>query len=479
MVKHAEKTYVITSAQAIQSEKHADKYGYDSTKGAPNLELIESLEAFCEHNEGELNILSMVGMSLDETKLDKFFDDKKVLYKMKDKNCALNHNIRISDMVEPPQNIQIPTTRDRFIQRDQSVIMAHSKQSLRCVPASNCDFPKLLVTTGSCTHPNYNINRESSAGNRRADIAYRDHKYGAVVVEIIDDTSYNVRHLPAQKNGVFVDMGLKYDGKKSSKKIGIEALVLGDLHVGDTDKETMQANYEMIDYFKPKRLFIHDLVNAYSVNHHEADDRILRAIKAQRGELNLKEELEKCYLELKELSKAMGKREINIVSSNHDNFIYRYLSKRDFADDSHNAKLAAELFAKALEYEDAAEAANKIVEIGIKKIGKLPPNIHFLPLEQDYRVWGYQLASHGHMGHSGGRGSTKTQELCHGKSITGHAHSPEILRDAIVVGTSTKLDLAYTRGQGSKWLAANAVLYEGGFVQLISIINGKWRGKNR
>jgi hypothetical protein len=470
--------YVITSAQAIQSEEHEKKYGKDSSKGNPNINLIDGLERLCKENGAKLLTLSMAGMNSTESDLHSYFNDKKVLYSMRDKNLKLNKNIKISGMIEPPQNMDIPNTRDRFVQKDQSVIMAHTKQRLRCVPTSNHSFPKLIMTTGSCTHPNYNIDRGKAIGNRRADIALMDHQYGAVIVEIINENNYNVRHIPSQKDGKFVDMGIKFDGSKKPQKIGVEALVLGDLHVGETDEITMKANYEMIDFFKPKRLFIHDLVNSKSINPHEEDDCISKAIRARDGELSLEEELKECRDYLVEFGKVMGRGKIFVVPSNHDNFIYRYLAKGDFPRDSENVKIATRLFEKTIECADPAEAANVAVEEGIKMMGNIPKNIQFLKLEDDLKVWGWQLANHGHLGYSGGKGSVRALELCYGKSITGHTHSPERIRDIVVVGTSSRLDLAYTKGQGSKWMAANAILYDGGLVQLLPIINGKWKKKS-
>lgn len=471
------KTYVITAAQGIQSEKNAEKYGSDSHKGSPHKNFIRGLETYCKEKGGELNILSMAGMNETEKDLHSFFQNYNVLYSLVEKKKNLNTNVGISDMVEPPQNMNIPTTRDRFV-RDKSAIMAHTKQTFRCIPISNCDFPRIIAGTGACTHPNYNIDRKSASGNRRADFALRDHEYGAVVVEIIDDIYYNVRHLTAQKDGKFIDLGLKYDGDKSPKKIKTEAIVLGDLHVGETDPRTMEANYEMIKHFNPKRIFIHDLFNGASINPHEKNDRISKAQRKRLGNFLIEKELKQCYDILKDISKVAGQRcEINVVASNHDNFLYRYLSQDNFLEDTDNCDLACELFRIAIKEDTPVEAANRVVEYGIKKMGKIPSNIQFLGMGDDYRVWGYQLASHGHLGYSGGRGSVNAQELNHGKSITAHTHSPQKLRNTYIVGTSTSLDLAYTIGQGSKWLAANAPLYEGGTVQLLPIINGKWRKK--
>jgi hypothetical protein len=272
----------------------------------------------------------------------------------------------------------------------------------------------------------------------------------------------------AQRDGKFVDMGMKYDGRKKPSHSKVEALVLGDLHVGDTDRKTMQANYEMIDSFKPKRLFIHDLVNGHSVNPHERNNLMTRARNYEQGRLSLEAELDGCYNVLWDMAKMMGRREVNIVFSNHDFFIERYIENGDFINEPWNLKLALKLAKAAIEGENPSE-------VGIRMMGKVPSNVHFLHLEDDYKVWGWQLASHGHKGTSGARGSVQSRELAHGKSITGHTHSPEILRDVVIVGTSTNLDLDYIKGGASSWMAANAVLYEGGLVQLLPIINGKWK----
>ena len=51
------------------------------------------------------------------------------------------------------------------------------------------------------------------------------------------------------------------------------------------------------------------------------------------------------------------------------------------------------------------------VEYGIKMMGGLPSNVNFLSLRDDYKVRGWQLASHGHKGISGARGSIRSREI--------------------------------------------------------------------
>ena len=455
--------YVITAAQAL-GEYDQKRFCF---KGSANKRLLSGLEHCCGVNQAELIVLPMQGKTIKEDTLSEFFYEKeeKGKYGILAGNLKLNDKLSVSDMTVPPQNVDPATGRDRFVQKENSMIYAHPKQRLKAIPKSNRKLPRLLMTTGVVTTPNYN------ESNHRGDAAARDHTYGAVIVEVLDRRTYHVRHIRAQANGKFVDMGIKFDGKKTSIA-KTEALVLGDLHCGDTDERVMSANYEMMDYFEPKRLFIHDLMSGHSFNPHEKDKLMTRARDFEEGRLNLERELYGSYEAIVDIGEAMGKGEVNIVASNHDYFLDRYLNDGEFIQEPWNLKIASKLMAKKIDGENP-------VEVGIRMMGDLPSNVRFLKLEDDYKVWGYQLASHGHKGMSGARGSVRSREVAHGKSITGHTHAPEILRDTYIVGTSTDLDLDYTKGEASAWMAANAVLSEGGFVQLLPIVGGRWKRDDR
>ena len=464
------KVYVISSIQAMPTEKNLEKYGGDWNKGAPHLNLISGLEKYCKINDAELILLTMNGMDATERRLNSYFQKHelaKQVYSPEQRNFKLNKNCIVSDMIVPPQNVDPATGRDRHVQGDQTTIYAHPKQRFKSVAAGNGRFPKLLITTGACTYPNYNQT------NHRGDLAKREHSYGAVIVEIINDELFNVRHIRSHKNGKFIDMGHVYNGSKLEKrKANVEALVLGDIHLGDEDPVTVLANDEMIRYFKPKRLFLHDFLNGHSVNHHERHNLMTRTIAYEQGRLSIEEELRMANREINRLGRIMKKGEVNVIYSNHGFFLDRYLESGTFVNEPWNAKIAVKLADAMLDGENP-------VEKGIKMMGAVPSNVKFLKLRDDYKVWGWQLASHGHKGISGARGSIRSREVGHGKSITGHTHAPEVLRKTIIVGTSTKLDLPYTEGSMSRWLPANAVLYEGGLVQLLPIVNGKWKMKKK
>ena len=188
------KTYVISAIQGVQSGKHSDKFGGDSTKGAPHKKLLEGLKHYCDRNNAELLLLTMPGMDRTEDSLHPYFEsddlEAKILFP-DDRNLRLNNNCFLADFVVPPQNVDPTTGRDRVI--STTTVFAHPKQRLRSIASGNSKQPKLLLTTGACTYPNYNRR------NSRGDLAHLEHKFGAVVVEVIDDECFNIRHLQAFK----------------------------------------------------------------------------------------------------------------------------------------------------------------------------------------------------------------------------------------------------------------------------------------
>jgi hypothetical protein len=460
--------YVVTAAQAsyrLKYDRDLHKYVPTATGSVAEMHenLVRGFDRYCKDNGAELIILEMAGKDAGETIMHESVASRDELFSG---NRKLNSNIRIRDIVVPPQNVDPTTGKLRLAQRDTTLVYAHTKQRFRAVPSSNSKLPRLLITTGAVTTPNYN------RSNHRGDMAFRDHTYGAAVVEVIDNSCYNVRFLRAQGDGKFVDFGFKYDGDRKPKKCGVEALVPGDIHAVDVDPDTMAATFEMIDFLDPKMVILHDLFDGRSINPFEKDNLISKARDFERGRLSLEEELKTTYQVLRDFAREVGKRKkVYVVASNHPYFIDRYLESGDYLKDPWNFRIASYLASKKLDGVDPLKA-------GLERMGTIPSNVTFLGLRDDLKVWGYQLASHGHKGLSGSKKSSATsREIAHGKSITGHTHTPEILRDTCIVGTSSRLDMEYTDGSASSWMAANAVLYEGGTIQLIPIIRGKWKAK--
>lgn len=446
------KNYVITTAQR---------------GGIPNWNFLESLVTYCKHNNAELIILPTNGMYPSSTKqdqeevLDSYLQNN---FKIVDYDMKLNNKIAIRNFPVKAQQIIPLTSWGRFVQYDQSAIMPSPKLMQKCYANSNQDLPKVLMSTGAITEPHY---KENSWGKK----AELDHKYAAIVVNVIDGRKYHFRQLVSTDKGVFYDIGVKYDGKNKPAKESLEAMILGDTHVGFTDPDVQKATEQLILRLNPKNILYHDICDAYSINHHHENDLVIQSRKANKNIDSLEEEVMSVGEYLKYMSKLSPDSKHVVVKSNHDEAIDRYIKEGRFIKDRKNMTFAMKLFDNAVkEQKDTLQYAIELA------IGKLPKNIVFLSSDVDFKVKDWQLANHGHRGPNGARGNPRNLEGAVGRGIFGHFHSPEIFRDIWVVGTSTYLDLEYNKGFPSNWLQTHALLHPNGKPQLINIIEGTYEG---
>jgi hypothetical protein len=452
--KHRKKTYVITSAQALAK---------------PNNHFLDSLESYVDKMHAELIVLPMIGNSAAEDYVPENFHRRIQGYGLLYAAKPLNDNIGVEQFNVRPYQIDPITGLQRFAQRERSLVFASPKQRWRYIPHSNSKMPKALITPGSSTKPNYATGEDVSAERRRlGNIALRDHEYGAIVVEILNGRKYHWRNLDSQKNGKFSDLGVEYDGT-NFRDIQPLAMICGDWHTGYTDKKVRRATLDIIAEHKPERLILHDFFNGHSVSHHMQKQLIYQMIRegADKGNLSLEDELALCGKELEKISNAVGKGHIYIPQSNHLEFLDRYLDEGRFTKDPINARIA---FKMASAYADGKNP----VEEGIRYVYGVPDNVTFLTRWDDLKVRGYQLGNHGDTGPGGGRGSITSKEHDFGKSITGHVHKSEKLRQTFTVGTMIPFDTFYIKGNPVAWTHSHAFIYPTS-VQVVNIVDGAYR----
>lgn len=475
------KKYIITSAQAsYATDKDGNevpwgsKTGLKRGKAKPHKEFLSGLETLASETGSELMILPIAGRCARENILHEDLEESE--HVRNNSLYRLNKNIQIRDIVVPPQN-KDPTTGKRELvgKYGSSIIFPHAKQRYQAVPTFNSGLPRYLYTPGAVTLPNYDTS------NHRGDTAEREHALGALIIEIEDDTFYHIRNIRALKNGKFMDLGSEYDRNKVTKGIDADSIILGDYHWGNHDEKTVAANYDMIEFFNPSKIFVHDFFDGHSINHHERESKMLRAREFAKGRLSLEDELRSGAGELSRLGKQFPNSEIYIVSSNHNAFLPRYVNGGDwFNKDIWNSEIGSYLFNKSLALdlpENQIDDAAQLLREGYSKFGDMPSNIKFLNLADSIKRYGFQLASHGDKGSSGARaGAAKARAVTSGgKSISGHTHAMEIYGNTYIVGTSSKLDQKYTAGYGNATIGGNAVLYKNGTTQMLPIIEGKWK----
>ena len=430
---------------------------------------IEGLDALAERYEAKILMLPCHDPAHNmENEIEWHFDDKLNDYTFVFDEIALNSNIHIGQMGVNAKQINPTTGLSRICQGKGSFIFASPKQSLEYDPVSNVKYPHARMTTGTCTVGNYSSTRGNSI--RSAKIASHDHVVGALIVEVEDDKIYHFRQIQADEKGGFIDLGQYYLGRNAPKRVKAK-LVMGDYHAGEHDDTAVTAWEEIIDALGVDEVFFHDLFNGKSINHHEEHNIVLRARFAKQGLLSLENEL---LVTGQQVDRILSHKSIKkgiVVKSNHDDFLQRWLNEAKFRNDPINFKAGCLLAGYAVEGVDVLKAG--LEEYGnIKHWNKLV----LLGRDEDYKIAGIELGSHGDKGPNGSRGSKASLENAYGKCVIGHSHTPGILRGVFQVGTSSLFDLGYNIGPSS-WLHCSCLVYENGQRQLINSIGGKWRMK--
>lgn len=433
--------YVITGAQV----------------NAPvNKKFLENLNLYCKTNDAELLIMPIRNNQMHNHEGEVHSLLQK--YQLIDNNFSVHKHLELKQWNVMPTKVDPVAGITRYATSDKSFVFASPKIRMKVVP-NDSQIPRVLYTTGTVTKPVYDTHYELHTKARQ------DHKYGALVVEK-QGTVFHARQIEANVNGKFYDLGWEYDNEKVTFHPA-EALVFGDLHAEIIDSKVHKANIEMTKELQPKKVIIHDLFDGATINHWTVNQQYDRTKEYYKHSLNLQKELKNTLQILTDYATANPNSELYVVKSNHDERLDRWINEARYIKEPENNILGHQLFIAKHEHQDTLKAA-------LSYVGTIPTNVTFLSRNDELRVLGYQLGKHGDLGTNGGKGSMRSKELTNGKSISGHTHTPEILRDTYVVGTSTPLQLDYTKG-ASSWLNTNAVLYPNGKVQLINVIKGRWK----
>ena len=373
-------------------------------------------------------------------------------------SMTFNRNLKAADFKVPPQNI-VPKTSLDEIDNHCTYIVASPKLSLDTIANRILDYPHLIWTPGACTLPNY-------CDDRIGKLAIEHHTIGGLIVEVVDDEKFHIRNIIADKDGGFVDLGIKYHNNKM-KKVKSE-IVLGDVHVGVECPVAIAKTIDMIKELECSKVYINDLFDAQSVNPHvEGNLKAMYKRKPHQRFLDL--ELQYLGNFINNFSNAIGNKDIVVIPSNHDYFVDRYLNEGKFVfDDAENARLACELFAPHLDDINPIEYYLKSRKyITNKKIS--------FPKRNDKLIsYGYDII-HGDRGSGGAKGSARSFTKCYGRNISGHLHTPGIFKYSFQVGTLSLLDQPYIEGYASGWMHTNILVYENGTCQMVSIIDGEWK----
>jgi hypothetical protein len=436
---------------------------------------LRSIEQACEHLNAELIVIPIryknpTSRFTKSQKNEEVWAPELAGY-LYNSRKPLNKNLILLGDIKTQPTAGDPLSGFEAITHGESGILGHTKMALRSIPTPSSRYPKLLATTGALTIPNYT---DSKAGKLGA----FHHTFGACLIER-DGGTFQMRQINATKDGTFQDLGNIYSPDGILTNQHIEALITGDTHVDFIDPRVERATYSakdsIVKVLRPRVLGFHDLLDGYSINHHHGNNPFI-AIAKRKG--NMRDARREAYDAIEFVRDRTGEGMLSvIISSNHDEFLGRWIRETDWRTDPLNAQFYLELaleMVKNTEFVKGYGAQYPNPFIMLARANLEGEQFKVLDPDESFMVKNIELGMHGDNGPNGARGSIRNLRRIGVRSILGHSHTPAISEGAYQVGTSTALKAEYTTGPSS-WMNTHCVIYQTGKRSLIHIIDGDWR----
>jgi hypothetical protein len=314
-----------------------------------------------------------------------------------------------------------------------------------------------MFTTGCVTKPNYTDSKNGKRGEFH-------HSSAFAIIEIKDAETFFFRQVSATPSGEFIDLFYHVNKGEVTKETDVEAIALGDIHVRHCDPRVTDITLNnLFKKIRPKKVFIHDIIDSQSISHHNLKDPfLLHKLELENGN-DLGKEIEEMIKWLEPFKDF----ETYIIKSNHDEHIDRFLNETDWRRMT-NIKNAIPY----MEYSMAklkGKAENGVIPY---VIGLHYPEFKCLGYNDNVSVKGFLMSIHGHIGASGSRGSLQQYSRMSTKTVTGHSHAIGRIGGSVSVGTSTYLRLPYNKG-ASAWLNAHGIVNRLGKFQHIVFFHTK------
>lgn len=421
---------------------------------------FSNMEAYAAHLDAEISVIA--GRYRNPTSI--FPDKDKEIWVPRIKPYLdasrhdVHHHMQILSDIKISPTAKMPLTSLEGMSSQKSCVVGHPRVQLKVIPALNGYIPKMMLTTGACTVPNYT---DSKAGK----IGEFHHTLGFVIIEV-DGDEFHTRQVTADDNGDFTDLMMRVKKGKIQLAEQPLAFIFGDIHVGDHDPILIGETLNLCSILKPKNVILHDIFNGHSVNHHEMKNPFKRYENLQENRSSLKVEIDEMIDFLGDMTQDIPSAKIHVVRSNHDDFIDRYLINSDWKKDVANGLEYMEYGILLLK----GEAPKGIIPY---LINKRFPKINTLDIDESLRIDDWEFGVHGHEGANGSRGNPNQYKRLSTKMVTAHTHTPSRIDGVVTVGTSTKLRVGYNTG-ASSWMQSHGILHADGKVQQIHAINHKF-----
>lgn len=442
--KDSEEYLMASKKKLVKSKYYIVTWAQNNTD--VHSELWRNISAYAKFLGASIHVI--LGRYKNPTRLNDGDDEEhwaqEVLPYADARRHSIHKNLTLLSDIKVQPTASTPLTGMESMSGLNSAIIGHPKMQLDTIPALEGYEPKLIMTTGAVTEKNYS---DSKAG-KRGDF---HHTYGFCIVEIKNENVFIPRQVTALNNGSFSDLIYNVKDGKVKRIKEISYANLGDKHIGDHCQIVERQQKRWLEYFKPKATMVHDIFNGTSVNHHEEHDPIKKFHKEQTGANMIKREVEYMF----DWIDSMKQYNLVIVSSNHNDWLDKYIKRKDWKYDIKNAMEYME-YSKILLSGKATKGL--IAYLIDQRFGK---KVRTLSRNDSFRINDIELAQHGDIGTNGSRGGLIQFKKLSTKMDVGDSHVPRRLDGVMYVGTSTKLRVGYNIG-ASSWRNADIICHTDG-----------------
>ncbi len=458
------KNYIITSAQ-INTDVHEG--------------FLVNLEKMAEIYDAELMAIGITYNVLEEDQSKSMGQARKkvesIYYRRQIRPYLMNDNIRLNKKIEVLGKLNIlptavnPLSGYQSFTGERSAILPHPKIAFESVPTRPTKLAKFLLTCGSVTMPNFIQKNAGIKGEFH-------HQLGAVIVEVIDDKQFHLRHVIAEPDGSFYDLTEYYKDGKVSTNNRPDVLVYGDIHTVDLDPVVDEATWGkegLANFLNPRHQVFHDVLDFKYRNHHNRDNPNFMKLNCNKLVID---EIE----EVRDFLKRTKREDCSswVVKSNHDEAFDRWIKECSAFDEPNLMNAVFLSGMQTFMYHHMIDHRDKIpfdpLQTALVVYNGLE-EIHFVSRDESLDINGIEQGMHGDKGLNGARGTVRSFNKIGCKANIGHSHSAHIVEGVYQVGCSRTLNADYTSGPSS-WSHTHCIQYANGKRTLITCINGKFYG---
>lgn len=340
------------------------------------------------------------------------------------------------------------------------LVIGHPQLCREPVATAGHGFPKLMLTTGSISLPNYKVSDVGEKGKWH-------HCLSAIILEKYKGFVF-VRQLSFNDDGSFQDLDVKFTPDGYLENQTIEALTTGDEHVkfNILEKPTYGKG-GLTDLLKPKYIVRHDILDGYAGSHHHEKNPMIQFLKHHKGDNDYRKEVEQAIEFINrttpEFSTSL------IVPSNHHDHLTQFLHRTDANKDHTNALFILEM--QALMRQAALKNENYDPFYLYAK-PRLKCKFEFLDRNEPFYIGDVDHAQHLDVGTNGSKGSARNVAKTPDKITGGHSHAARIFQGVVQVGTSAGKQ-EYERGL-SDHSNTHCIQYYGGKRSLLDCFEGRF-----